>query len=96
MCKVAGRSTQPCRAGGNTQWDANIPSRPISAVGESSITMPSVLDPRLPLRLPALRLGLLVLRLSSSDRDVELCLLRHELSVLRRTVKKPPLMASVL
>jgi putative transposase len=37
-------------------------------------------------------LGLLVLRLDADcDRDVELLLLRHELSVLRRTVKSPRL-----
>jgi hypothetical protein len=35
--------------------------------------------------------GLLVLKLGAGDRDVELLLLRHELSVLRRTVKKPRL-----
>jgi putative transposase len=35
--------------------------------------------------------GVLVLKLYSSDREVELLLLRHELSVLRRTVKKPRL-----
>jgi hypothetical protein len=37
-------------------------------------------------------IGLLVLRLDGDrDREVELLLLRHELSVLRRTVKKPRL-----
>ena len=35
--------------------------------------------------------GLLVLRLGGCDRDAEILLLRHELSVLRRTVKKPRL-----
>ena len=36
--------------------------------------------------------GLLVLRLDGDrDREVELLLLRHELSVLRRTLKKPRL-----
>lgn len=35
--------------------------------------------------------GLVVLRLGDDDRDVELLLLRQELSVLRRTVKKPGL-----
>jgi putative transposase len=35
--------------------------------------------------------GVLVLKLYSSDREVELLLLRYELSVLRRTVKKPRL-----
>jgi hypothetical protein len=33
--------------------------------------------------------SLLVLKLGAGDRDVDLLLLRHELSVLRRTVKKP-------
>jgi hypothetical protein len=37
-------------------------------------------------------IGLLVLRLDGDrDREVELLLLRHELSVLRRTAKKPRL-----
>lgn len=37
-------------------------------------------------------IGLVVLRLDRDrDRDIELLLLRHELSVLRRTVKKPRL-----
>jgi len=35
--------------------------------------------------------GLLALKLRYRDREVELLLLRHELSVLRRTVKKPRL-----
>ncbi len=35
--------------------------------------------------------GLLALKLSYRDREVELLLLRYELSVLRRTVKKPRL-----
>ncbi len=35
--------------------------------------------------------GLLVLKLGCRDREVVLLLLRHELSVLRRTVKKPRL-----
>jgi hypothetical protein len=35
--------------------------------------------------------GVLVLKLYSSDREVEVLVLRHELSVLRRSVKKPKL-----
>jgi putative transposase len=35
--------------------------------------------------------GVFVLKLYSSDREVELLVLRYELSVLRRTVKKPRL-----
>lgn len=38
--------------------------------------------------------GLLVLKLGSGDREVELLLLRHELGVLRRSVKKPKLTAA--
>jgi len=38
--------------------------------------------------------GLLALKLGGGDREVELLLVRHELSVLRRTVKKPRLNAA--
>jgi hypothetical protein len=39
-------------------------------------------------------IGLLVLKLGSGDREVELLLLRQEVSLLRRTIKKPRLTAA--
>jgi hypothetical protein len=49
------------------------------------------LGPFLHLWLSAFLVGLLVLKLYSSDREVELLVLRHELGVRSRTVEKPRL-----
>ena len=56
-------------------WDANIPSRvEPAAVSDSSATMPGALGPFLHLWQPRFLVGVLVLKLYSSDREVELFL----------------------
>ena len=53
--------------------------------------MPGALGTRLQIRLPAFPRRSARLKLICRDRKVELLLLPHQLSVLRRSVKKPKL-----